>query len=339
MNIIDTLCEEALLAMNQATDSRALYEIKVKYWGKNGSIVELMKQMKDLSHEERPQFGQIVNQAKSKLETAFEERNQALLKEEMSKKLSSESIDMTLPGTARSIGNEHPIDFVTDEIVDIFAKLGYYVRLGPMIESDEHNFGALNIPPEHPARDMTDTFYIDENHSLRPHTSPIQIRTLRAEKLPIYVLGPGSVFRCDSDVSHSPMFHQIEGLVVDKKVSMADLKGTLAYFAREYFGQNVKTRFRPSFFPFTEPSAEVDCSCPLCAGKGCRMCKNTGWVEIGGCGCVHPNVLKASNINPDEWQGFAFGMGIERMAIIKYGITDIRLFFENDTRFLEQFKR
>ncbi len=338
-NQINEIRDEALQAFKGAASTKELYDLKVKYLGRQGSLPAIMKKMKDVSPEERPLMGQAMNQAKDALETAYLKFEEELKRGELTKRLSEEKLDMTLPGPPSKLGAHHPIEMVFDEIIDIFSRIGYYVRSGPMIETDDHNFGALNIPPEHPARDMQDTFYIDEEHSLRPHTSPIQIRTLRSEKPPFYVLGPGGVFRCDSDVSHSPMFHQIEGLVVDKKVSMADLKGTLSYFASEFFGKSIKTRFRPSFFPFTEPSAEVDCSCPLCNGKGCRMCGHTGWVEIGGCGLVHPNVLSASDLDNSEWQGFAFGMGIERMAIIKYGISDIRLFYENDNRFLEQFRR
>ena len=247
-------------------------------------------------------------------------------------------MDLTLPGPQIPLGAKHLIPSVIDEIVDILSRIGFSVRTGPFIEDDFHNFSALNIPADHPSRDMQDTFYIDETHVLRTHTSPIQIRTMETEKPPIRILAPGGVFRHDYDASHSPHFHQIEALLIDKNVSMADLKGTISYFIKEFFGSNIKTRFRPSFFPFTEPSAEVDCSCPLCEGKGCKMCKQTGWIEIGGSGLVHPAVLKSVGIDSKEWQGFAFGFGIERMAIIKYGVNDIRLFMENDMRFLEQFR-
>ncbi len=226
---------------------------------------------------------------------------------------------------------------VINEITDILARIGYSVRTGPFIEKDWFNFEALNIPADHPARDEQDTFYVDDGHVLRTHTSPVQIHTMMDEKPPIRVVAPGSVFRCDNDISHSPNFHQIEALLVDRKVSMANLKGTISFFVKEFFGKDIKTRFRPSFFPFTEPSAEVDCSCPICKGKGCRMCKGSGWIEIGGSGLVNPKVFEQVGLDPKEWQGFAFGFGIERMAIIKYGIEDIRLFSENDVRFLEQF--
>lgn len=315
-----------------------LYQIKVKYLGKQGELTLIMKDMASLSKEEKPLFGKEVNIAKDAVTAAHDARFAILESAELDKKLSEEELDLTLPGPAIAKGSAHLIPSVITEIVDILARVGFSVRTGPLIESDQYNFSFLNIPEDHPSRDMQDTFYIDKKHVLRTHTSPIQIRTMLAEKPPIRILAPGSVFRNDYDASHSPHFHQIEALLVDKNVSMADLKGTISYFIKEFFGKNIKTRFRPSFFPFTEPSAEVDCSCPLCNGKGCKMCKQTGWIEIGGSGLVHPNVLRAVNINPEEWQGFAFGFGIERMAIIKYGVSDIRLFMENDTRFLEQFR-
>lgn len=334
---IEQIQKDAEEALKKAQTSQQLYDSKVQFLGKNGSLSALMKDMKSLSAEERPKFGQWVNEAKSSLETLYDSLEKALKTKEVGQQLEKERVDMTLPGPAKSLGSQHPIDKVMDEVVGIFSRLGYSVRLGPMIEKDFFNFEALNMPKDHPARDEQDTFYIDGEHVLRTHTSPVQIHTMMTEKPPIKILAPGSVFRCDYDISHLPMFHQVEGLLIDKKVSMADLKGTLTYFNREFFGPGVKTRFRASFFPFTEPSAEVDASCALCAGKGCRMCKGSGWIEMGGCGLVHPNVLKAAGLNPDEWQGFAFGMGIERLATVKYGIEDIRLFIENDSRFLGQF--
>jgi phenylalanyl-tRNA synthetase alpha chain len=324
--------------INEAFHLEALYAVKVKYLGKQGQLTLIMKDMGDLSKEERPVFGKLVNEIKAVVTTLHDERLAVLEKQSMDQKLSSEELDLTLPGPYLPSGSQHLIPKVMNEIVDILARVGFSVRTGPLIETDHYNFSALNIPADHPSRDMQDTFYIDKEHVLRTHTSPIQIHTMENEKPPIRILAPGGVFRNDYDASHSPHFHQIEALLVDKNVSMADLKGTIAYFIREFFGKNIKTRFRPSFFPFTEPSAEVDCSCPLCQGKGCKMCKHTGWIEIGGSGLVHPNVFKAVGIDPTEWQGFAFGFGIERMAIIKYGVSDIRLFMENDVRFLEQFK-
>lgn len=328
---------DAEKAFKSAQTSKDLYDAKVQFLGKNGSLSLLMRDMKSLTPEERPKFGQLVNEAKQSLESLYEEVEKELKRKEVSLQLETERLDMTLPGPVRPLGSQHPIEKVQDEIVSIFARLGYSVRVGPMIEKDFFNFEALNIPKDHPARDEQDTFYIDDEHVLRTQTSPIQIHTMKAERPPLRILGPGAVFRCDYDISHLPMFHQIEGLCIDRKVSMADLKGTLAFFNREFFGSSVKTRFRPSFFPFTEPSAEVDASCALCNGKGCRMCKNSGWIEMGGCGLVHPNVLKTAGLDPSEWQGFAFGMGIERLATVKYGAEDIRLFIENDVRFLGQF--
>lgn len=321
-----------------ASSLEDLYQVKVKYLGKQGQLTLIMKDMASLPKEEKPLFGKEVNIVKEALSQIHDERFATLENQELQKKLSEEELDLTLPGPPIAKGSMHLIPLVVNEIVDILARIGFSVRTGPLVESDQYNFSLLNIPDDHPSRDMQDTFYIDKTHVLRTHTSPVQVRTMLSEKPPIRILAPGGVFRNDYDASHSPHFHQIEALLIDRQVSMADLKGTISYFIKEFFGQNIKTRFRPSFFPFTEPSAEVDCSCPLCQGKGCKMCKQTGWIEIGGSGLVHPNVLSAAQLNPEEWQGFAFGFGIERMAIIKYGVTDIRLFMENDVRFLEQFK-
>ena len=277
-----------------------------------------------------------MNKKKSMEESyALHEKN--LKKRELIEKISAENLDLSLPGPQRDLGSQHPIAMVIDEIVDILSRLGYSVRTGPLIEKDHYNFEALNIPQDHPARDEQDTFYINEGYVLRTHTSPIQVRTMENEKPPIRILAPGAVFRCDNDISHSPNFYQIEGLLIDKTVSMADLKGTISFFVQAFLGQGIKTRFRPSFFPFTEPSAEIDCSCPICKGKGCRMCKGSGWVEMGGSGLVNPKVLEMSGVDPEQWQGFAFGFGIERMAIMKYGISDIRLFSDNHVNFLKQF--
>ncbi len=334
---IETLVLEAREAFLKAQSSQELYDLKVRYLGKQGALSELMKGLAQVPKEERPLFGKLVNEKKGLMEEAYQAKEQELGRLELAKKIESERLDLSLPGPARSEGSRHPISLMAQDVVAVLSRLGYSVRTGPQIEKDWYNFEALNIPANHPSRDLQDTFYIDETHVLRTHTSPIQIRTMEKEKPPLKILAPGSVFRCDSDISHSPNFHQIEGLLIDHKVSMADLKGTIAYFIRELFGQNMKIRFRPSFFPFTEPSAEFDCSCPICKGKGCRMCKQSGWVEIGGCGLVNPKVLEAAKIDSKEWQGFAFGFGLERMAIIRYGIEDIRLFSENDLRFLGQF--
>lgn len=329
---------EAEIAIKAARNSDELYQVKVQFFGKQGRLSLLMKEVGELPKEQRPLFGKELNIVQAQLQGLYAESETQLKTAELNKKLQSEVIDLSLPGPEVARSGLHPIPRVIGEIVDILSRIGFSVRSGPMIESDHYNFTALNIPENHPARDMQDTFYVEGGKVLRTHTSPVQIRTMEAEKPPIRILAPGGVFRCDSDASHSPHFHQIEALLVDKKVSMSDLKGTISFFIKEFFGPEIKTRFRPSFFPFTEPSAEVDCSCPLCKGKGCRMCGQSGWVEIGGSGLVHPDVLKQAGIHPDEWQGFAFGFGIERMAIIKYGINDIRLFTENDLRFLRQFE-
>lgn len=329
--------EEALQAFRSAKSTKDLYDLKVQFLGKNGSLTEIMKEMGKLPPEEKPLFGKKVNEVKQALEAAYSEVETSLKSAEINQRLESEAIDLTLPSMGRPQGTQHPVHMVTEEIFHIMSRLGYSIRTGPLIEKDYYNFEALNIPADHPARDMQDTFFIDKSHVLRTHTSPIQIHALENEKPPLRVIGTGPVFRCDSDISHLPNFHQIEALCVDHKISMADLKGTISFFVREFFGPGLKTRFRPSFFPFTEPSAEVDCSCPICKGKGCSLCKQSGWIEIGGCGLVNPRVFQAAKVPYPEWQGFAFGFGIERMAIIKYGIEDIRLFPENDTRFLRQF--
>lgn len=336
---LNTILESAQGEISGAMSSTSLYDVKVKYIGKQGELSLMMREMGKLPKDERPAFGKLVNEKKQAFEKAYSAKESELKKQELQKQIDAEAIDLTMPGPEGFSGARHPIALMTNEIVDILKRIGYSVRTGPMIESDWYNFEALNIPKNHPARDEQDTFYIDDEHVLRTHTSPIQIRTMQNEKPPLRVLAPGSVFRCDNDISHSPNFHQIEGLLIDKKVSMADLKGTISYFAKAIFGDNIKVRFRPSFFPFTEPSAEADCSCPICKGKGCRMCKHTGWIEIGGCGLVNPKVLEFAGVDPNEWQGFAFGFGIERMAIIKYGIEDIRLFSQNDIRFLRQFEQ
>jgi phenylalanyl-tRNA synthetase alpha chain len=334
---IESIRIEASAQFSKAATSKDLYEMKVQYLGKSGSFSSLMRDMGKLSADERPLMGKLVNEAKQALEALYSERESALRAEELAAKLTGETLDLTLPPAGGQVGARHPIAIVIEEISTILSRIGYAVRTGPLIEKDTFNFEALNIPKDHPARDMQDTFYVDGNYVLRTHTSPIQIHALFNEKPPFRITGVGPVFRVDSDVSHSPNFHQIEGFCVDRKVSMADLKGTITFFVREFFGSSLKTRFRPSFFPFTEPSAEVDCQCPICSGRGCRMCGDSGWVEIGGCGLTHPNVLKFAGIQYPEWQAFAFGFGIERMAIIKYGIDDIRLFNENNASFLRQF--
>jgi phenylalanyl-tRNA synthetase alpha chain len=327
----------ALQQLAEAVDLQKLYDVKVSFAGKQGFLSEIMREMGKLSKEDKPLFGKEVNRVKDQFEAAYVAREQELQSQALNQQVQKERIDVSLPGVKLMSGATHPIAIVIEEAISVLARLGYVVRTGPQIEKDWFNFEALNIPPDHPSRDMQDTFYVDGDHVLRTHTSPVQIHTMMTEKPPYRVLAPGSVFRCDSDVTHSPNFHQIEGLLVDHKVSMADLKGTITYLLSEMFGSAVKVRFRPSFFPFTEPSAEFDCTCPMCSGKGCKLCKQTGWLEIGGSGLVNPKVFAAVKIDPKEWQGFAFGFGIERMAIIKYGIDDIKLFYENDLRFLRQF--
>ena len=329
--------KQALKEFESSKDLPSLEKVRVNYIGKKGKISLLLKELgglKDISQKKH--LGSILNKVKNKLDQKYTDKKNYLLNLNLSKEL-NEPVSFDLRGVfTPSLGSLHPIEIIMNEMIDIFSRLGFYTRLGPMIESEEYNFKALNIPKDHPARDMQDTFYIDENYSLRPHTSPIQIRTMRKDDPPISVLGPGSVFRCDDDISHSPMFHQLEGLLIDKNISMSDLKGILSFFAKEFFG-DVEIRFRPSYFPFTEPSAEVDCTCILCNRHGCSMCSYSGWLEIAGSGLVHPNVLKMSGIDPERWQGLAFGLGVERMSIIKYKVSDIRLFFENDLRFLRQF--
>ncbi len=314
-----------------------LSQLRVKYFGKNGVFTELMKNLKNLPPEERPAFGKEVNQVKAELEGALSEAEQAELRRKREQELSEDRLDVTLPGVGRKTGSLHPLTLVKNQVLDAFLGLGFEIYDGPEVEYDYYSFEALNIPKDHPARDMQDTFYITDNVLLRPHTSPAQIRAMQKKGVPIRILCPGKVFRADDDATHSPMFHQIEGLAVEKDISLADLKGVLEVFATTVFDKSTKVRFRPSFFPFTEPSVEVDVSCSMCHGKGCRLCKGTGWIEILGAGMVHRNVLKNCGVDPDAYRGFAFGLGIERVTMIKYGIPDMRLLFENDVRFLKQF--
>jgi phenylalanyl-tRNA synthetase alpha chain len=329
--------DNALNAFSSAKNSQELYNSKVQFLGKSGALTEAMKLMASLPKEEKPGFGKLVNEVKVELEAAYEKAEGELKNKEIDVKMLEEKLDISFSTATNEQGKEHPIYRVTNEIFSIMTRLGYSLRTGPLIEKDYYNFEALNIPPNHPARDMQDTFFVDDTHVLRTHTSPIQIHSLENEKLPLRIIGTGPVFRVDSDISHLPNFHQIEGMCVDEKVSMSDLKGTISFFVREFFGPGLKTRFRPSFFPFTEPSAEVDCSCPICKSKGCSLCKQTGWIEIGGCGLINPKVFEHAKVEYPKWQGFAFGFGVERMAIIKYGVDDIRHFPANDVRFLKQF--
>ena len=332
---IEALRVEIQTAMDNTQTSRALYELKMKF---QAELKVVMSGMRDLSKEERPAFGKLVNEFKQAMEEGFEARAIVVKQKEMEAKYASERIDITMPGKTVNKGALHPITLVKNELIDIFAGMGFKVFEGPEIETDYYNFTALNTPQDHPARDMQDTFYIAENLLLRTQTSAGQIRVMEKGKPPIKILSPGRVFRSDDDATHSPMFHQMEGLVVDKGITLCDLQGMLGEFAKRMFTSSTKVRLRPSYFPFTEPSVEVDLSCSECGGKGCRLCKGTGWIEVLGAGMVNRHVLENCGVDPDEYTGFAFGMGIERIAMLKYGINNIKTLFENDTRFLEQFE-
>ena len=313
-------------------------QIKIKYLGKKGELTAVLRGMGALTPEERPIIGQLANEVRADIEEALNEKTKALQAKALEEKLKSEKLDVTMPGTPVPMGHMHPLTQVQRELENVFIGLGFSIAEGPEVELDYYNFQALNIPENHPARDTQDTFYITENVLLRTQTSPVQVRTMEHQKPPIRVISPGRVYRSDAlDATHSPLFHQLEGLVVDKGITMGDLKGTLEIFAKKMFGENTKIRFRPHHFPFTEPSAEVDVSCFVCGGKGCRLCKGEGWIEILGAGMVHPFVLSNCGIDPEVYSGFAFGLGLERITMAKYGIDDIRLFYENDERFLEQF--
>lgn len=329
---------EAEAEAQTAADSRALYEVKMKFLGRTGKVTALLKGMRDVAAELRPAFGKKVNELRETLESKFAALEEKMKKKEMAEKLSGEQVDITMPGRRRKQGTLHPVTRVRNELIDIFAGMGFEIYEGPEIESDYYNFTALNTPADHPARDMQDTFYLGDGLLLRTQTSAGQIRVMENKQPPIKILSPGRVFRSDDDATHSPMFHQMEGLVVDKHITLCDLQGMLDEFARTMFSQSSKTRLRPSYFPFTEPSVEVDVSCASCGGKGCPLCKGTGWIEVLGAGMVNRRVLENCGIDPDEYTGFAFGMGIERIAMLKYGINNIKLLTENDVRFLEQFK-
>ncbi|PYO20269.1 MAG: phenylalanine--tRNA ligase subunit alpha [Candidatus Rokuibacteriota bacterium] len=335
---VDAIAQEAREAVAAARSSADLEQARVRFLGRQGVLTQLLRSLGTLAPEERRLVGAAANEAKRMLEALLEERLAEALESERRAQRTRARLDLTLPGRRPARGVLHPLTRVHDEIVAIFAGLGFSVVDGPEVETDYYNFEALNIPRDHPARDMQDTLYLTESTLLRTHTSPVQIRTMLAQKPPVRIIVPGRVFRRDvADASHSPMFHQVEGLAVDRNVTMADLKGTLGLFAREMFGPESRIRFRPSFFPFTEPSAEVDVLCFVCHGQGCRLCKQGGWLEILGSGMVHPQVLKNVGYDPEEVTGWAFGMGIERIAMLKYGIDDLRLFFDNDLRFLRQF--
>ena len=335
---LQSIKEEALAQIQAADAPEKLNDVKVRFLGKKGELTAVLKGMKDVAAEDRPKVGQLVNEAREEIETALNNAKTAMEKAIREAKLKEEVIDVTLPSKKNMVGHRHPNTIALEEVERIFIGMGYEVVEGPEVEYDEYNFEKLNIPADHPAKDEQDTFYINKDIVLRTQTSPVQARVMEQGKLPIRMIAPGRVFRSDEvDATHSPSFHQIEGLVIDKNISFADLKGTLEVFAKELFGPETKTKFRPHHFPFTEPSAEVDVTCFKCGGKGCRFCKGSGWIEILGCGMVHPNVLRMCGIDPEEYTGFAFGVGLERIALLKYEIDDMRLLYENDIRFLKQF--
>ncbi len=325
--------------LNNISSLKLLNDIKIKFVGKNGEVTSLLRGMKDIAADKRSEFGKMVNDLKEEVNSFIEKKEAELKEKELQARYEKESVDITLPAKEEKSGSTHPLTLVKNQIIDAFSGMGFEVFEGPEIDSDYYCFQALNIPKDHPARDMQDTFYFTDNILLRPHTSPGQVRTMENKKPPIKILSPGRVYRADDDASHSPMFHQIEGLVVDKGVSLCDLKGLLDEFVKIMFDSETKTRFRPSYFPFTEPSVEVDVTCCKCHGKGCSLCKGTGWIEILGAGVVNKNVLEMSGIDSNVYSGLAFGCGIERIAMIKYGVSDIRTFFENNVKFLKQFDR
>ena len=337
MENLKPLTEEAKAAIAAATDSAALEQLRVDFLGKKGRVTELLKGLGKLSAEERPAAGAQINVAKQELQELIAERKAVLEAAAVAEKLARETLDVTLPGRGQSTGGIHPVTRTIERMEDFFGAVGFEVVEGPEIEDDYHNFEALNIPAHHPARAMHDTFYVDPTTVLRTHTSPVQVRVMENKQPPLRVICPGRVYRCDSDLTHTPMFHQVEGLLVDERSSFADLKGLIEDFLRVFFEKDLEVLFRPSYFPFTEPSAEVDIQCVNCGGAGCRVCSQTGWLEVMGCGMVHPRVLETSGIDAERYTGFAFGMGVERLAMLRYGVNDLRLFFENDLRFLEQF--
>lgn len=336
--ILEEILAQALQQLADAKDLNQLDQVRVQYLGKKGQFTLQMKELGRLDPEQRRSAGQVINDARDQFQQQLEARKTALEQAALEERLASERVDVTLPGRGQFVAGLHPVTTTLRRISTIFSGVGFKVVEGPEIEDDYHNFSALNIPEHHPARAMHDTFYFDAHSVLRTHTSPVQIRVMESEQPPLKVIAPGRVYRCDSDLTHSPMFHQVEGFLVDKDVSFADLKGVVYEFLRAFFEKDIQVRFRPSYFPFTEPSAEVDIECVMCNGEGCRVCSHTGWLEVMGCGMIHPEVFKAVNIDSDNYSGFAFGMGVERLAMLRYGINDLRLFFENDLKFLEQFK-
>jgi phenylalanyl-tRNA synthetase alpha chain len=334
---LSQLVEEATGLIAAAEQLAALDELRVRYLGKSGLLTAQLKQLGKLPAEERPQAGQAINKAKQALQEIIENRKSELSQRALAARLSSERVDVTLPGRGLGQGGLHPVTRTLERIEELFTRSGFAIEEGPEIEDDYHNFEALNIPAHHPARAMHDTFYFDAHMLLRTHTSPVQIRTMKNAGPPLKIIAPGRVYRCDSDLTHTPMFHQVEGLLVDEGVSFADLKGVLYDFLQNFFERDLKIRFRPSYFPFTEPSAEVDIECVMCGGDGCRVCSHTGWLEVLGCGMVHPEVFRHVGIDSEKYTGYAFGMGVERLTMLRYGVNDLRLFFENDLRFLKQF--
>lgn len=337
---LQAIREEARREIAGAQTEEHVKQIQVRFLGKKGEMTAVLRGMGQLPPEERPIIGGLANEIRDELTELFAAREDELRQVARKKAMAAEKLDVTLPGKPQALGQLHPLTLITNEIADIFLGMGFAIAEGPEIETDYYNFEALNLPKEHPARDMQDSFYIRPEILLRTHTSPVQVRTMEkvAPAVPVRIIAPGKVYRRDDDATHSPMFHQVEGLVIDREISLADLKGTLLLFAQQMFGPHQQVRLRPSFFPFTEPSAEVDISCVMCAGQGCRVCKDTGWIEILGSGMVHPRVLEMSGYDPEEYTGYAFGMGVERIAMLKYGIDDLRLFFSNDIRMLRQFR-
>ncbi len=337
MENLKALSDAARDAIIAAEDNAALEQLRVEYLGKKGHLTALLKGLGDLSAAERPAAGAEINEAKQALQALIGERKAELERVAVERQLAAETIDVTLPGRGQHTGRQHPITRTIERMQDFFGAIGFEVVEGPEIEDDYHNFEALNIPAHHPARAMHDTFYVDETTVLRTHTSPVQVRVMESQEPPLRIICPGRVYRCDSDLTHTPMFHQVEGLLVDDHSSFADLKGLIEEFLQVFFERDLAVRFRPSYFPFTEPSAEVDIQCVQCGGEGCRVCGHTGWLEVMGCGMVHPSVFEHCGIDAEKYTGFAFGMGVERLAMLRYGVNDLRLFFENDLRFLEQF--
>lgn len=338
LNALKTIQEQAAQSLAAVSDPKLLEELRVRYLGKKGELTAILKQMGSLSAEERPKVGQLANDVRAAIEQLIDQKAAEIKFAVQQKKLESEHLDVTMPGKVMPLGKAHPLTKVLDEVKEIFLGMGFSIAEGPEVELDYYNFEALNIPKNHPARDTQDTFYISDNVVLRTQTSPVQVRTMEKQKPPIRIIAPGRVYRSDAvDATHSPLFHQIEGLVVDKDVTMADLKGTLEMFVKRLYGEESVVRFRPHHFPFTEPSAELDVQCFSCHGEGCRLCKGEGWIEVLGCGMVHPNVLSICGIDPEEYSGFAFGIGLERIVMRRYNIDDLRLFYENDVRFLDQF--